>query len=579
MFKEPGESSPNSVAEKNDRAAASSRSSIRRERTGRDFETRRRYAERSGRRPPDGLSADLLPQTRTRIRNRIRVRQDDGTEQFLERSNLGEPRRWSAATDIVRDRDEEAVENTHRREAGEELLRDILAYHRPGQRMRAPRSPRASALRFEVAPASHSSASPESSADERALLARPYMPSPPYSFSDNSATRRHIAGTDGPLNIVPPEPTPGFAPARGVHRDNEDDREQVMRGSAPRQYTPPGEASWTASYPPLRRVGHLSPRPEPHLSHYGGLGDRPRSLSSSSSEVEQDTWETLLTTMEPDTHLPSADSSFTSATASHSTRQSRHSSQTPTTSFASSTVNPTDRNPSRPPSPTYSYPNPAEAAEMNLEIRSPQYDCLSQMSRSSMRTMLSVIQSSRQFRASNPVAAAVEQRRRADENLVLSNHFNTLRMMDNLRASPEAHRARSPLITDRLEAHLMAMAPPLDGQHRAALDLVSDIGRQSQRVRRSIQDDPAGSQDTSNNPVAEAAENAPRPVLPTSSRRPQPQPDQQQRQRQHRSQDTADTENELDSMQRFVERMARREDIPDEWWAAAGLARTIRENQ
>jgi hypothetical protein len=32
-------------------------------------------------------------------------------------------------------------------------------------------------------------------------------------------------------------------------------------------------------------------------------------------------------------------------------------------------------------------------------------------------------------------------------------------------------------------------------------------------------------------------------------------------------------------MQRFIERMARREDIPDEWWAAAGLARTIRENE
>lgn len=583
MFKEPGESSPNSAAEKIDRVAALSRSSIRRERTVRDLETRRRDAEIAGSRPPDGPPTDLLPRTRPRIRNRIRVRQDNGTEQFLETSHPREARRWSTVTDSVRHDDREATESIYRRQAGEELLRDALRYHRPGQRMRA-RSSRASALRFEVAPASRSSASPEISTDERALLARPYMPSPPYSFSDSSAARPHIGGNDRPLNIVPAEPTPGFAPAQGVHHGDEEGRERVISGSAPRQYTPPGDASWTSSYPPLRRVGHLSPRPEPHLSRYEGLGDRPRSLSSSSSEVEQDTWDTLLTTMEPDTHLPSADSSFTSATASHSTRQSRHSSQTPTTSFASSSVNPTERNPSRPSSPTYSSLSLTEAPEMDLEIRSPQYDCLSEMSRSSMRTMLSVIQSSRQFRASNPVAATTEQRRQSDENLVLSNHFNTLRMMDDLRASPEA-RARLSPGTDRLEAHLMAMAPASDGQHRAALDLLRNTRRHTQQLARSVRPAPAIPQDTLHTPDtdanadAEAVENAARPVLLETQRQHQQRQRQQQQHRRQSQEDAADTDHELDSMQRFIERMARREDIPDEWWAAAGLARTIRENQ
>lgn len=40
----------------------------------------------------------------------------------------------------------------------------------------------------------------------------------------------------------------------------------------------------------------------------------------------------------------------------------------------------------------------------------------------------------------------------------------------------------------------------------------------------------------------------------------------------------SDTEADLTNMQRFIERMARREDIPDEWWAAAGLSRSVREN-
>ena len=31
----------------------------------------------------------------------------------------------------------------------------------------------------------------------------------------------------------------------------------------------------------------------------------------------------------------------------------------------------------------------------------------------------------------------------------------------------------------------------------------------------------------------------------------------------------------IDGMQRIVSNLARREDIPDEWWAEAGLSRTL----
>jgi hypothetical protein len=57
-------------------------------------------------------------------------------------------------------------------------------------------------------------------------------------------------------------------------------------------------------------------------------------------------------------------------------------------------------------------------------------------------------------------------------------------------------------------------------------------------------------------------------------------PDWQQAQYRNQTQDTTrDADNELEHMQGVIERMARRVDIPDEWWAAAGLARTVRENQ
>jgi hypothetical protein len=564
MFKEPGESSPKRTAGSIDRAAASSRSTIRRERTIRDFETRRRFANRNESQNPDGAAADLLARsrTRTRTRTRVRARPADGTEQILEENRERGGRRWSTMIDSIRHGEPEVVETTRRRQDGRERLRDALQLQSLGQRnpspvqiFGSPRSPRAPALRFEV---------DEPLAEEHTLLSRPYMPSPPYSFSD-SAINRRPRGADGPFEIIPADPTPGFAPARGVHHDNED-HERVTNGSAPRDLS-----SLTASYPTMSVLDHISPRSESYLSRYGGLGDRRRSLSSSPSDAAQDTWETLLTTMEPDAHLPSADSSFTSATASQSTRQSRYSSQTRTTSFPS-TATPTERHLSRPSSPPFPYFNSNDAREMDLEIQSSQYDCLSRESRASMRTMLDVILHSRRFRAGNPVAGAAEHRRRRDENLILSNHFNTLMTMDGIRAPSPATGAHPPHDMERPIPH----QPTTDAmQPRVALDLLRTLGIQTQQLAEEIEDarsnrrqDTASAQELG---FAQAAEDSSRLTIFGHQT--------QQQRRQQRNQDIADAENELDSMQRVIERMARREDIPDEWWAAAGLTRTIRENR
>ena len=65
------------------------------------------------------------------------------------------------------------------------------------------------------------------------------------------------------------------------------------------------------------RSHHSSGRTYSELDAVNGLGDRRRSFSH-----EDDSWETLLTTIAPDERLPSAHSSFTSATASGSSLSS-----------------------------------------------------------------------------------------------------------------------------------------------------------------------------------------------------------------------------------------------------------------
>ena len=604
MFREPGEGSPQKVAEKAERAAASSRSAIRRERTIRDTGRLHRFGERNENEVPNGAATVLS--SGTRPRNRVRMRQDHGTEQQIQSRAM---RRWGPILDAARLGDEGGVHDAIRRSVDEELRGDGLQHQRSGRGTRAPRSPRTSALRFEVAPTSRSLASPERSVEEQALLARPYMPSPPYSFSDNSAAGLRLRATEGTTGFVPAEPTPGFAPARGVHRDNEE-HEPATSGSAPRHHTPPGESSWTASYPPLRRVSHLSPRLESDrfsLSGSGGLRDRRRSVSSSSSGSGQDTWETLLTTMEPDAQLPSTDSSFTSATASQSTRQSRQASQSHNTSFASATT-PTERAVSRTTSP--SWPYSTSYGNMDLDIRSTQYDCLSMESRGSMRTMLDIIADARQARASNPAreldqllgpqsdenrmltlrreqAERIREREERnivlDENRILAHHFTTLRTMDELRASNNA-RARGMARTEipswqrQHEANSLSNNNNnvnINRQPRVAHDLLRTIEHQTQQIAQDMQETettPASRPDTPSTPgrgFARAAEDFQR----LRSFGPRTQMEMETRDT------TAEPENDLESMHRLIQRIARREDIPSEWWASAGLARTIRENQ
>ncbi|KAL4983594.1 hypothetical protein BDW68DRAFT_32310 [Aspergillus falconensis] len=113
--------------------------------------------------------------------------------------------------------------------------------------------------------------------------------------------------------------TPRFAPAIAYHRSS-----TPLAGSDlfPRSPMPRhdglGEETSTGSFIPLlRRVGQRSINDTSLTSRrppIDGLGDRQRSVDLEDDHAN-DAWETLLTTITPDSNLPSADS-FTSASAS-----------------------------------------------------------------------------------------------------------------------------------------------------------------------------------------------------------------------------------------------------------------------
>lgn len=331
MWREPEEEPLGSVAAKVDKAAATSRSTIRREATVRPS----RYSTISSPRSRHSIRSHLLEDYRPRaVPSRPSVTLDEAeldaeTERLRRRRETRLRIRWGSLN-------EDDSNDIDQRQAGEELLRDALRFDRPGQRLRLLRPPRESALRFEMAPSLPlpNLGPPSTSPRERRRV--PWL-------DDYPESRLALDGPFLPTSSV--ELTPGFAPAQGTYRDTDRASGEVIRAAidlTARDWSAldtPVSESWDASYPPLRRVGDLSPRP--YSFRPDGLGDRQRSPGSSVnySNAEEDTWETLLTTMEEDDNQPSAASSFTSAVASastsrrsESTSRSGRSSQTTTTS-------------------------------------------------------------------------------------------------------------------------------------------------------------------------------------------------------------------------------------------------------
>lgn len=186
-----------------------------------------------------------------------------------------------------------------RRDAGRRLLRDALRSSHPGRRLRLAREATLNPDR---------STSPSFTAE---LLGRA---SPGLETTASRHGAEHL-----PL-------TPRFAPAVAYHSTvpSQPRPDGLPLSPFPRVDGAVDDAA-APTVPLLRRFGHRSvneaqrQRREPVVD---GLGDRQRSISPD-MDHENDAWETLLTTITPDVHLPSADSSFTSASVSGSTDPSR----------------------------------------------------------------------------------------------------------------------------------------------------------------------------------------------------------------------------------------------------------------
>jgi hypothetical protein len=471
MWREPEEEPTDSIAAKVDKAAATARSAIRRESTVRPG----RYNAISSPRSRHSIRSHILDDYYTRAAHSRPVAEPDEAELEAEIERLRRRRetrsriRWGSLN-------ETDGNDTDRRQAGEELLRDALQHDRPGQRLRLVRPPRESALRFEVAPSPplSDSRSPSTSPRQRSFT-RPLRRLP--WFDDHPGSRIPPDGPLPPTSSV--ELTPGFAPAQGAYRDSDRTSGEVMSatinstaidGDDLQDLATPPPDTWESSYPPLRRVGHLSP---PAFSfRHDGLGDRQRSpgYSVDDSTAEEDTWETLLTTMEEDENQPSVESSFTSAIASAST--SRRS------------------------------------------------DSASRSGRSSQTTATS-LGDLEPVDAGQPCESDNDQ----DE-------------------TPEVHdpSATSMIRRARLRHGRYSPPSPSFNQQRQAFERMRDAAREN---------------------IA-------------SAQRRTAAAEERLRWMESRA---AATEAEVAQMQSFVDRLARREDIPDEFWAAAGLSRITREHQ
>lgn len=177
-----------------------------------------------------------------------------------------------------------------------------------------PRPSRESGLRFEVVASPHPEIDttrrrrlrPHRTASQRESgLRSPHRSRSPYSLAVQGSSAYDDVQDSAPTSATL---TPGFAPAHGplrpLSRAADDQPFQDVditpvwaTRSSPD--TPPPDRD-SPSYPALRRVNHLSPRPINSGPRVDGLGDRLRSPSPlSDSAHEEENWNTLLTTIPP----------------------------------------------------------------------------------------------------------------------------------------------------------------------------------------------------------------------------------------------------------------------------------------
>ena len=137
--------------------------------------------------------------------------------------------------------------------------------------------------------------------------------------------REYVAGHRAEVNRMrnrnPAELSPEYREAEAAYLESIETRLNLMRRLR--------DNDLLSDLPPLRRMRAAPGQPE---SHIDGLGDRERSFSP-----DDDQWETMLTTIQPDERVPSAHSSFRSTTATASSLSSNSASSSGTIITAPST--------------------------------------------------------------------------------------------------------------------------------------------------------------------------------------------------------------------------------------------------
>ncbi|KAK5221391.1 hypothetical protein LTR72_006951 [Exophiala xenobiotica] len=349
MFREPEEIAADQAAAKLDQIAATRRSTIRRESTVRPgrITTSRQLLERLRHHREPSQEAEQRPSS---FPSPISEREINDIDADLNRLRSMRQSRLARAALLQRElrarsnMDRIRPEPDARRDLDLDALTDagmevFLSDSEGNLTQHLPRPSRESGLRFEVAATSQSES-------EHPRRTRFHSHRPSRVPSSSAGRRSGAVGSpwsvragfdDGDDNDSENATlTPGFAPARGPFRPSP----QVMDERRPTMAdvntligmmdTPPPEGL-EATYPPLRRVNHISPRPlGVSGSRVDGLGDRLRSPSPSSDTHEEENWSNLLTTLEPG--RSSAATSFLSS-RSDSRSGSNRSSQTAATSF------------------------------------------------------------------------------------------------------------------------------------------------------------------------------------------------------------------------------------------------------
>ncbi|KAL1624443.1 hypothetical protein SLS54_003784 [Diplodia seriata] len=331
-------------------------------------------------------------------------------------------------------------------------------------------------------------------------------------------------------------------------------------------------ADATRDFPPLRRMGRRQVTngllPASYLRQswsppgaIDGLGDRERSLSPPA-----DPWETMLTTITPDTQLPSADSSFTSAAASASFSASNNSQDGSESARAASTDSPNTQLtvPSRRPSQDESSSLPQRGCETDDDMSGNDTESEERLGPHNA-AMRSRRHRSYEFSSHprqdgppmrNPAAYPPSVRSRSnDATTLVQNYFAFAeRASSSGRSSPSAPPRSPPPRSSQFTSYVLPRLPGLYRENSSGVERSfenrrdSGVGSDAANTSSSGGDGAGGRNRVSTPALTDFADILDR----VAERQPQMDP-------------------ELESMRDILGRLARRDDVPEEFWTGAGL--------